>query len=66
MRRSCILTPCVSQALYPILTVTTRTGNTALTKGMGKVLNPLPGPSHSSVPTVLAGPGGLHSPPSRF
>lgn len=42
MRRSCILTPCVSQALYPILTVPTRTGNTALTKGMGKVLNPPP------------------------
>lgn len=40
MTRSCTLSPCISQALYPILTVTMRTGNTALTKGMGKVLNP--------------------------
>lgn len=42
MTRSCILTPYVSQALYPILAVTMRTGNTALTEGTGKVLNPPP------------------------
>lgn len=66
MTRSCTLSPCISQALYPILTVTMRTGNTVLTKGMGKVLNPpFPGPSHSPVSTRLAGPGGFHSPPSR-
>lgn len=42
MTGTCILTPWLSQALYRILTVTVRTENTALTKGMGKVLNPPP------------------------